>query len=249
MVKIVKPAQIDFVKTLVMGDIGLGKTRFLGTAQLDPRTFPILILDFEGGTRTLKGLDPEPDVVRIRDWNDFDQAYDIVADPKTKYKSVAIDSASEVHMYTLFSILDQESEGRKKKGQSTDVIQEGDYGKGLVQMRRLLRSFRDLDMHVFFTALCQDVIEPGVGLIRKPSFAGRLTNDAPGIMDAVIGMTYLENPSTKQRERAAVLKNYPNWAVKIRTDWDVSSVPDEIFDPTVTKLFDALGIEKSEGRN
>ncbi len=240
------PSDLDFVKCMIMGDIGIGKTRLCGTAQLDPRTSPTLLIDFEGGSRTLKGLDI--DVFRVRGWDDFDDAYDLVARRDTKYKSVTVDSTTETHVYALLTIIEEEKAFRKSKKQRTDIIQEGDYGIGLVQMRRFLRSFRDLEMHVFFTALKQEVLEPGYGMVNKPSFAGKLTNEIPMLLDVVGGLTWLPNPNHEDKlERALLLKNYPDWRVKIRTDFDPEGYPDEIYEPDITKLFDILRIPYPDG--
>ena len=52
-----KPSDAQYVKALIHGPAGSGKTRFCGTAQLDERTYPTAFLNFESGDQTLSGLD------------------------------------------------------------------------------------------------------------------------------------------------------------------------------------------------
>lgn len=247
---IVRPAQKQFTKSLLFGPTGVGKTTLLGTAQEDPRTAPMVILDFEGGTNSLVGLDI--DVIQIRDWNDYDEAYDFLESDSTDnlYNSVSIDSLSETHMFSVLNILDDQAEKRIEKNQSPDLANEGDYGIALVQMRRLIRRFRDLPLHVFFTALDQDGTEPGIGIIKKPALFGKLANEAPGLMDLVAYYTWLRvNPANaaEKEVRTLCLKNYSKYRAKVRTTWKASNVPDEIRNPTMTKLLDVLEIPRKEG--
>lgn len=239
-----KPSQLDYVKALIMGDPGSGKTTFLGTAQQDPRTNPMIILDFEGGTSSLRGLDI--DVIQIRSWEDYDDAYRYLSQGGHPYKSVAIDSGTETHVFALLNILDEEEKSRKARDQQIDALQQADYGRALIQMRRLLRAFRDLPMHVFITALTQDVTVPGLGTVKKPAFAGRLTDEIPGLMNIVAGYSYTPAKSSARddspEQRVLYLKNHPRWMVKVRTPWGSTSVPDGLLNPTMTKLLDALEI-------
>jgi len=246
---IVKPAQKQWVKNLIFGPTGIGKTTFLGGAQSDPRTAPMLILDFEGGTNSLVGLDI--DVIQIRDWEDYDYAYEVLENPKhpdhQPWRSVAIDSLSETHLFAILNILDDQAEKRLDKGQSPDLANEGDYGIALVQMRKLIRRFRDLPLHVFFTALDQDGTEPGVGIIKKPALFGKLANEAPGLMDLVSYYTWLKpggNPNdvTVKEVRTLCLKNYTRYRAKVRTIWQATNVPDEIRNPTMSQLLDILEV-------
>src|SRR3954451_5110087 len=104
-----KPSENRYIKGLVFAPAGAGKTGLLGTAQEDDRTHPMLLLDFEGGSESLAGLDI--DIVPIRSWEDYNDVYEALADGDTiefedgeggtyeidfsQYKSLGIDSISE----------------------------------------------------------------------------------------------------------------------------------------------------------
>lgn len=235
-IKIEKPGQSAKLKMLVWGPPGVGKTVFLGTAGLDPRTAPVLILDFEGGTQSLKGMDESNiDVIRITSWQDLNDAVKLIG-KENRWKTIVIDSISELHIYTLLDILDRAKNSR----QDPDMLQQGDYGKAVVQMRRIVRTFRDMDTHLIMTAHSKQDTDPREGTIILPSMAGSVAHEIPGMLEVSAYMTLTEDPKTKSRGRALVLKNYPKVRAKCRTPYD-ADVPNEIPNPTVTKLLDALG--------
>ena len=228
-----KPADSRFTKTLVFAPGGNGKTHFLGTAQEDERTYPMLLMDFEGGEETLVGLDI--DVAPIRSWDDYSEVYELLASGDHSYKSVGLDSASETHIWALLQRITLDADRRR----DPDLIEQGDYGAAMTQMRRLLREFRDLPLHVFYTAGSKDMDERGVGRVKVPSLAGQMADEIVHLM-SVVG--YLAKTETEEGEpqRVLLLQNYPGFRTKARTPWG-HEAPDEIVDPTVTKLLDGLG--------
>lgn len=231
-------------KILIHGHPNAGKTRVLGTANLDDRTSPILLLDYEGGTSSLVGIVPKVDRVRIRGWDEFNEAYEFLANDKHEYKSVGIDSLSETHVQSLILRLD-DTNRRRATPYSLD---EGDYGVALMQLRLLIRSFRDLDMHVFCTALSVEARDPKIGNILRPAFAGQLAHEVPGMFEVVGYLGIFEEEIRVGKEvqkkdvRSLILGGYPKIRTKYRIPADMPPLPDEIPDPTITALLDVLGI-------
>lgn len=235
--KISNPADLRLMRGLIFGPSGHGKTRFLGTAQLDPRTYPMIIFDFEGGSESLAGLDI--DVAPIRDWQDYNEGYDFLQNGKHDYKSVGLDSISETHIFALLNILVVEEADRRNKKQNVDMLQQGDYGVALVQMRRLIREFRDLPLHSFFTSLATEELDAREGMVKKPALAGAFRDEGPGLM-SVVGYLALTTDTEGETIRSLLLKNHARIRTKVRTEWDAKDVPNEIDEPTVTKLLDVL---------
>lgn len=231
---------------MVFSPLGHGKTRLLGTAQLDERTAPSLFLNFEGGEQTLAGLDI--DMVNIRSREDFKEVYDEISHD-TKYKSIGIDSISEVEFADLMEIIDDAKSRRQPK--EWDLIEQGDYGKGHVRLQRFVRQFRDLPYHVFITAGAQDAKEARVGMVKKPALTGKMADSIPSILDVVGYLAMGTNTETNEVTRTLLLKNYPDFRTKIRTPWSLPDAPDEIEDPTITKLLNVLdvGVTKKEKAN
>lgn len=244
MATVIRPGDKRFAKVLLFSPPGNGKTYFLGTAQADERTYPMLLLDFEGGHETLAGLDI--DVVEVRGWDDYNEVYEVLESGKhweldgsslkegETYKSLAIDSISETHVWVLLSILDEKGDTRKEP----DLIQLDDYGVATTQMRRLMREFRDLPMHVFYTAHANQVEERGIGKIMVPKMAGQMAGEAVGLVSICGYLAITENESDGEDQRLLLLQNYAGFRVKARVPWE-TVIPDEIEDPNVTKLLDA----------
>ncbi len=250
------PKAVRKMNGLVFAPSGHGKTTFLGTAQDDPRTFPMLVVDFEGGLSSI--ADRQIDSIRITKWDDFREVVralkDVDADgvPTLRsqfgdhlpFKSIAVDSISESHIFALMRLLDDGSRRRTVQ----DLLDPGDYGQALIQMRRLLREFRDLPYHFFATALSKPDVDPRIGAIQKPALVGALADEAPGIFDAVMYMAtqdavtkHDDGTETAHVERVLVLQNIPVFRTKVRVP-PSQQVPDTIVDPTVGKLLDAVGI-------
>jgi hypothetical protein len=242
--QITNPADTRFAKALFFSPPGHGKTHLLGTAQEDERTSPMLLLDFEGGEETLAGLDI--DMAKIRSWDDYSEAYELLtSDSKdNKYRSVGIDSASETHIWALLEIVKRKGPTRKEP----DLIEQGDYGVAGTQMRRLLREFRDLPMHVFYTATTKEVDERGLGKVKVPALSGQMADEIVALM-SIVGYLAIQ-PSESEDEaidRILLLQNYPGFRTKVRTAWKTIA-PDEIENPTIGSLMDALQIDTRPSR-
>lgn len=227
-------------KGIIFGPPGHGKTHFIGTAVLDPRTCPIFILDFEGGVEdVLDGLPGGPDgpdwyLITVRSWDDFNEAFERVEKNEEGCKSVAIDSLSETHIFALMHLLDDPTIRRD----DISLLRQDDYGKAMIQLRRLTRSFRDLPLHVFYTAHSKDEVDSKEGLVKMVSLSGKLATEIPGMM-TVVGYLALSEDEEGKTQRVLLLQNYAKIRTKIRTPWGIDP-PDEIEDPTVSALMDAL---------
>lgn len=238
-----KPSERQFAKCLIFAPAGAGKTVFLGSAQEDDRTFPMLLLDFEGGTESLAGLDI--DTIPIRSWDDYNEAYESIANGDvveyegeeydfSQYNSLGIDSISETHKFALLEILRKEGPGRR----NPDLIEQGDYGTASTQMRRLLREFRDLPMHVFFVAHAKETEIPREGRVRVPDLAGQMAEEVAGLVSAAGYLAQFEEDG--ELHRTLLLQGDRKFRTKVRTRWGVAA-PEEIIDPTVGDLLDAIG--------
>jgi hypothetical protein len=228
-----KPEDSLYLKALIHAPPGHGKTHFLGTAQEDPRTFPMAFINWDSGESTLSGLDI--DVFDIRDSKDYEDVYKDLRAGNTPYRSYGVDSITETQINTLSEIL------RKDINRADpDQLAQQDWGIVLVRMRRIVRQFfKMLPMHGFMTALSKDETVARVGSVKMPALQGQFANELPGIPD-VVAYLGLEENEDGETERVMLLHGNPKFSVKARTPWG-GKVPTEIVDPTVTKLLDALG--------
>lgn len=232
------------LKMLIYSPAGHGKTTLLGTAQDDERTNPILILDYEGGVGSLVGRRSAIDgkevaVATIRSMNDYESILKYLKSGDHPYKSIGVDSLSEAHMLALMSRLDPAISGRTRKNE--DQLDENDYGIVLTQMRRFMRDFRNLPMHVIYTALAKETSDVREGLIKKPALPGQFAEDVLGIPEVVgyLATTQLDEGETA---RVLVLQNYPKIRSKARMPYGITA-PNEIMNPTITDILDCLRIQ------
>lgn len=231
-------------KGLIYSPPKFGKTHLLGTAAHDERTAPVAGIDFEGGMpeilETMPGWGTDFIHIPIKTWDDFNEGYERIRENDEGFKSVAFDSLSETHIFALMSLLD---DGRPSREKNPDLIEQGDYGVGLVQLRRLTRYFRDLPLHVFYTAHDKEEVDTKEGRVKMVNLAGKAATEIPGLMSLVGYLDkvseYDEKTDKTTEVRHLLMKNYEKIRIGVRAPWG-TEVPDEIEDPTVTKILDAL---------
>jgi len=244
-VTVTNPKALKYAKHLYFAPAGHGKTTLLGSAQLDERTYPTAFIDWEAGTESLEGLDI--DVFPIRSWHDaytileyLEEGAEIKLDGRwidfAEYRSVSVDSVSEWYRSAQLERLKKMEKQRKEP----DLVEYADYNILTTQFRRVLRRFRDLPVHVFFSAHAKSVEDPRRGRITIPDFPGQLAEEVAGLV-SVVG--YLaETVGDDEADRLLLLHGHPKFRVKARGPWN-QEVPEEIEDPDVSEILDTFGFE------
>ena len=187
---------------MVYGESKVGKSTFAVTAP-----YPRLMLDVEGGHRFLpinvKYWDPlreEPPVadgtwdtcvVMVRDYDTVLKAFQWLQLGKHQFKSLIIDSISELQVKCMDNIAGK------------NQMQMQQWGELLRHMGALLRDLRDLTMHptapleaVVLTAMAR----PGQDGRLRPYLQGQLAIQAPYFYDVLgaINVETLMNPDPSQ---------------------------------------------------
>jgi hypothetical protein len=236
------PSTNKYAKHLYFAPPGHGKTYLLGTAQEDERTYPCCFVDWEAGTETLDGLDV--DVYPIRSWTDANQLLEYLEEGAeikmngswvdfAAYRSVCIDSLSEWYRSAQLERLAKTGKSRKEP----DLVEFQDYNILTTQFRRVWRRFRDLPVHVFFSAHAKQTDDPRRGRIVVPDFPGQLAEEVAGLVSTV---GYLaETVGDDEAERLLLLHGHPKYRVKARSPWN-KAVPEEIEDPDITEILDTF---------
>lgn len=178
--KIVKPTDTvqEALKMVVYGDSGVGKTVFGSTA---PKP---LYISCEAGLLSI--ADKDIDVVEINDWPDLVAVFDLLKSGKHQYKSVVLDSLTELqkkHQDYLLS-----------KGGQQRLTMQG-WGDNILAMRKVCRAFRDLNMNIILIALAGELAsESGDGVARKRfALNGKdLPNEVMGFFD-LVGYMYTQD--------------------------------------------------------
>jgi len=226
---------VEYLKTLIYGPSGAGKTVLAGSAQDVVGMSPVLFLDIEGGTESAGHFYPGSKFVTIETTADMTEAYRTLKLTDHGFKTVVIDSLTELHMLYVHEIA---AKGAKEDSdRDEDEIYQGDWGKARTKTLRLIRRFRNLDMNVIFTGL-DDVSRDNKG--RRTTtllIAGKLQQEVPGMFQTVF---YLYTKETKDEVKRYLLTRRTDTVMaKDRTN----RFPAVLENPTMAKIWDALKSE------
>lgn len=162
---LVDPAslQLDRVKLLVYGDVGAGKTSFAATAP------NCLIISVEGGEAALwrppMPLHPGTRIVRVGQFSDMRLLYSSLRMRSPGYElfeSVVIDSGSDLQDLCLYEVMARAERSNPKRPKGRPV--RDDWQEVTNTLRRMIRRYRDLPLHLIITALYRNdkaIEQPG----------------------------------------------------------------------------------------
>ena len=241
---------------MVYGESKVGKSSFAVTAP-----YPRLMLDVEGGHRFLpinvKYWDPlteEPPladgtwdtvVVKVNDYDVVMKAFQWLQSGKHQFKSLIIDSISELQVKCMDNIA------------GTEQMKMQQWGELLRHMGALLRDLRDLTMHptqpleaVVLTAMARK----GQDGVYRPYLQGQLAIQAPYFYD-ILGAITVEtepNPDPMQapyKVRRMYVERTPEWEAGERVQGRLGKVVQQQ-DLGVERMLDMVfGESKTETTN
>lgn len=218
---------------LVYGDPGVGKTVLAGSAQEVEAMRPVLFVDIEGGTLSIRERYPDVDAVRITNWNDLGALYDELRKGKTGYKTIVIDSITETQKFGMYHIMKQVL--IRDPERDPDLPSIGEWGKNIEQMRKFIRAYRDLPMHTIFTGLANYEKNSKTGaILTRPSLSGKLAGEVAGFLDIVMFM-YIKNVDGNVK-RLLLTQGTDSEIAKDRTD----RLPLILENPTMQAIHDII---------
>lgn len=143
-----------YAKVLVYGRNGSGKTRFAATAP------EVLIIDInEQGTRSARNTKAK--VFEAQRWEDIGNMYWYLASGKHPYKSVALDTLTAMQAVAMDFVLD-EAEDRDPNREKR-MPDKRTYGRAGKLMEGMILAYRNLPMHVVFTAQEREIKDDDTG--------------------------------------------------------------------------------------
>ncbi len=202
-----------YLKLLVYGNYGVGKTYLAGTAVEVESMQDVLLINAEAGDLSLAeakfaGIDSI--VVqnfrtlgrineflrqhcKARDAEDIDELRKLEAnvrdveeseiDEPRQYRTVILDSLTELEAYCFNQLLGITDTTRLDEDPQSAEWTE--YKKNHTMMLRVVRAFRDLPMHAIFTAAEQFQQDESKKYKYSPDLTGKLSKKVQGFMDMV----------------------------------------------------------------
>ena len=194
-----------YVKVLVYGTSGVGKTTFAGSAEDIPEARRVLLIEpvQEKGTMTLaaQGRGEHLDVMQLMQFSaTVDPVKNVVAahgldsiikylrEVQHPYKTLVIDGIKGIQKLCLDGVMDVACRMDSKVNRDMPQLQH--YGIVTNQMRRTLQAIVGLDMNIIFTCFQKEVKDELTGAISlKPDLMDQLSNELPGMVDIVGHLT------------------------------------------------------------
>jgi AAA domain len=234
-----------------------GKTRFCTTAGKGR----ILIVDPEGGTDSMKRLDP--DVWPLETWEEIDEVHKFLKLGRHNYEWVAIDGMTKIHNMALKWVMGQaeKTDLDRKPG----LVQQRDYGKAGEISKTMIHNFRTLPIGVIFTA--QERIMNGyssgdddedsedAAVAYVPDLPNGVRGELNGAVD-IIGRLYTVKLNKRFRDKTTrkivekeIIQRRLWLAPNIMYDTGARSdyrVPEYLADPTIPKLVSLINEGKTE---
>ena len=223
-------ARSQYLNILVYGESGVGKTSLAGSADAVPEMRPVLVVDIEGGTESLRSTYPNVDTVRVTTWKEMQSLYNELHRGKSGYQTIVLDSLTEIQKLNMYSIMQAVVAARPDL--DPDVPSMREWGKNLEQIRRFVRGFRDLPVHTIFTALeVADKDERTGAVMKTPMLSGKLRGEIPAFLDIVL--YYFMKKHNDDFIRAVLCQKTDTHVAKDRT----GKLPRTLANPTMADIY------------
>jgi hypothetical protein len=205
--------EAHYMKLLVYGEYGAGKTVLAATSDDVPEMRNVLYIDAEAGDLALSDR-PHLDVVKINKYSQIAKIYEYLRwhcrfrdidtpearaklaqletqlkgtpvpnDRPTLYHTVVIDSLTEVQTYLMYQLL-----GMDPDAWALDAVPQtaewGDWRASSDMIQLLARQFRDLPMHVI-VVLSEQEVEDRRQILRRINLPGKLSSRIQAFWDMV----------------------------------------------------------------
>lgn len=239
--------QWSHLKMMVYGGFGVGKTWFAGTSVQDKNLGPVLLVDCDGGGRTLQGKRQFKGIkiVRMLDFRGFNKVYEMLDSNPGAWGTVIVDNLNEAHNMAMK--LQMAEVVKKDATREPEVPSQREYGIVRAQIRKLITYFVNLDVNLIVTChadLHKDDVDGRIYI--RPAVAGKLHYEIPGLLGVVGYLTADRVSAVKARkggDNAQVVRTMhfqPHGRIDAKDQSDALGFSLE--DPTVPQIAKLIGI-------
>ena len=221
------------INMLIYGDPGVGKTVLAGSASMVEAMSPVLFIDIEGGTYSIRDRFPSVQTVRVQTWKDMQRVYNELYAGTHGFKTIVLDSLTEIQKFSMYNIMQQVI--KENADRDPDIPAMRDWGKNIEQIRKLVRGFRDLPIHTIFTALAKYDKDAKTGVTKtSPYLSGKLSAEVGGFLDIVVFM--YRKVVDGQVQRLLLTQGTEQQTAKDRSD----RLPQVVQNPTMQIMYDYI---------
>jgi phage nucleotide-binding protein len=199
---------------LIYGEAGVGKTQLAASAHAVPEMAPVLYVDAEAGSSTIKSVYPDVPLVTTTEWEQYNQLYHALKAGGHPYKTVVLDSISEINEHCKTQVMKEMLLDPENERRDPDIPSIREWGKLQVRMMRMIRLYRDLPMNVIFIAHAEQVQLKNGKKKWMPLINGKMQMKLPQIPDVVLFM-YVQEVDGEQR-RLLLTTQTDNAVAKVR---------------------------------
>lgn len=221
-----------YLKILVYGNPGTGKTVFTATAPSP------LIIDVEKGAHSINN---HPQLMRAKalEYKSLFQVEQLIkylaADTPqlSEFKTIVVDSFSELQKRDLDAIVTEEA--AKDANRNKFLPLGPDYNVNTEHMRMIASALRDLDRHIIVTCHVKEEKDETTGrILKRPNLTPKLAGTLAGIFDVVGYMA----TSGAGENTVRTLQVHPTADVTAKTR--IGNLPAVIENPTFDAIYTAF---------
>ena len=260
-----------YLKALIYGNYGVGKTTLAASANEVPSMQHVLVINAESGDLSVDNHE-NLDAITVQDFktlgqiNEFLKQHcvardagdvdrlralearvrgceeDEIKEPR-RYKTVIIDSLSELEAYCFNQLLGiTDSTRLDEETQSADWAE---YKKNNTMILRVVRAFRDLPMHVIMTAGENYNQDETKKYKYSPDLTGKLAKKVQGFFDMV---GYYVQAKSAEGSVARRLYVMPSGSGRYDAKHRYQAFKGEFFtNPTIGSILQEVGLLNKDG--
>jgi len=232
-----------YVKLLVYGRNGAGKTRLAASGPA-----PLVVDINEKGTKSVRNY-PGVKVFHVAKWEDLTYLFWFLHEGDHQYETVVLDTLTGLQNLCMKHVLKEGVD--RDPNRDPAMPAQRDWGKMSELIKPLLLNYRNLPMHVVFTAQERLVGDDDGNQEHTPDLSASIRAVACGSVD-IIGRIYQAqvrqvNKRTKKEVKAwetrLLVGPHDEYTTKDRT----GNLGRILTQPTMEKIIDAATTEDADG--